>query len=90
MRAQDGPKPMPFLELQTIKLDRLLCSPSSMRVVAKIGPKRPQDGPKWDSRRLQDGLGFKWPQDGLRRVYDGRNVDVAQYVSKNSKSSSNF
>ena len=66
MRAQDGPKRMPFLELQTIKLDRLLCSPSSMRVVAKIGPKRPQDGPKRASSGLQDGCP-RWPHEGPRR-----------------------
>ena len=36
MRAQDGPKPMPFLELQTVKLDSLLWSPGLMRVVPNM------------------------------------------------------
>ena len=41
-----------ILELQTVKLDSLLWSPGLMRMVAKIGPRKPrdrqsQDGPRW-------------------------------------------
>ena len=35
-----------ILELQTVKLDSLLWSPGLMRMVAKIGPRKPRDSPK--------------------------------------------
>ena len=50
-----------ILELQTVKLDSLLWSPGLMRMVAKIGPRKPRDSPKM----VQDGFPT-WPHEDPR------------------------
>ena len=61
-RAQDGPKHPSLLDKQTIKLDILLWRPGSMRLVAKMGPRR--QAPRWPKKAP------RWPHDGPKRAQD--------------------